>query len=168
MAAVFGSGRQQVACDEKFSAEPDWGGQGGAWQWEAGYKGEKGGVERKVGGEPRGVRGWEWRRGRRTKGDEQTGDVNNEEEDGSQSFRPTDRQTGGRARDSSPERRRGARHRIRAVYPLCLGLLHGDNTQYESFMRGAFINNTLTHTLWPASFIHFALFYLLPRDYSRV
>lgn len=45
MAAVFGSGRQQVACDEKFSAEPDWGGQGGAWQWEAGYKGKKGGDE---------------------------------------------------------------------------------------------------------------------------
>lgn len=51
----------------------------------------------------------------------------------------TDRQAGRQASESSPERCRGARQRIRAVYPLCLGLLHGDNTRYESFMRGAFL-----------------------------
>lgn len=76
-------------------------------------------------------------RGRRTEGDEQTGDAN----DGGkgwkiQSSRETDRQAGGwagrQARDSSPE---WSRHRIRAASPPCLGLLHGDNTQYESFMR---------------------------------
>lgn len=55
-------------------------------------------------------------------------------EDGSWSSRQTSR----RARESSPERCRGARQRIRAVSPLCLGLLHGDNTRYESFIRGAF------------------------------
>lgn len=57
-----------------------------------------------------------------------------------QSSRETDRQTGRRAggqegrqaRESSPE---WSRHWIRAASPPCLGLLHGDNTQHESFMR---------------------------------
>lgn len=49
-------------------------------------------------------------------------------EDGSQSSRQTDSQAGRQARDASPEWCRRARQRIRAVYPHCLGLLHGDNT----------------------------------------
>lgn len=54
---------------------------------------------------------------------------NNEERMGA-----PDRQAG----ESSPGTCRGASQRIRAVYPLCLSLLQGDNTQYESFMKGGF------------------------------
>lgn len=47
VAAFFGSGRQQVACDEKFSAEPDSGDReggrrGGGWLWVAGGRVEEG------------------------------------------------------------------------------------------------------------------------------
>lgn len=115
-------------------------------RWEMSEEGDKGGGcwgRRKEGNEKR--RRWERR-----------------EEDGSQSSTRTSR----RASESSPQRCSGARQRIRAVSPLRLGLLHGDNTPYESFMRGAFLLITHTHTLCPASFIHFALFFLLPGGYS--
>lgn len=65
-----------------------------------------------------------------------------------------DREAGRRA-SRAQRRAEGARQRIRDAYPLCLTLLHGDNTHYESFMRSAFINNT--HTLSVAFFLSHTL-----------
>lgn len=129
VAAFFGSGRQQVACDEKFSTDNNSGDEeesavAGSRRKSRG-KGRSG-DERKVGEQG----------GKGTKGDEQGNNEGRIEPKAPQ--RQTDRQAGRQARESSPEWCRGARQNIRAVDSLCLGLLHGDGTQYESFMRGTF------------------------------